>query len=381
MDRRAFLAAGGIAALAPALGTATATAAATPAPATIVRFGSDGLGLSPAEYAGVLQQLAGDAGFEADYYSIGGALAALEQRFAAALGKQAAIWLPTGTLANQLALRTLAGPARRVLVQADSHVYCDSGDAASTLSGLNLVPLGAGSEGITAAEVEQWIALTASGRVETPIGAIGIESPIRRRDHAAVPFAELQAISALARRHDIRLHLDGSRLFNLPLQSGRSLHEHTALFDTVYVSTWKHFNAAAGAMLAGDAALIEPLFHARRMFGGGLPAAWPLAAPAAKYLDGYLDDYAAAWRAADELIALLDAQPAFSFRKVEHGTSRFYMQVDGVAPEMFARRAHDAGVNLSPPADGSPFPMQVNPTLLRRPVAEIARVLIEAAKA
>src|SRR5690606_9623630 len=96
-------------------------------------------------------------------------------------------------------------------------------------------------------EVAAWIARSASGRVETRIGAIVIESPVRRRDHAAVAFAEVAAIAALAREHGIGLHFDGSRAFNLPLHSGRSLREWTALFDTVYVSTWKHFNAAAGA--------------------------------------------------------------------------------------------------------------------------------------
>lgn len=358
---------------------ATTDAAASPA-STRVKFGPDGLGLDPAEYAGVLHELATADGFVADYYSQGGALADLERRFAERLGKEAAIYLPTGTLANQVAVRTLAGAARRVLVQADSHLYCDSGDAPTILSGLNLVPLGAGAEGLTAAEIERWIALSASGRVETKIGAISIESPIRRRDHAAVPFAELEAIAALARRNGIRLHLDGSRAFTLPLHSGRSLQQHTALFDTVYVSTWKHFNAGAGAMLAGTAAFVEPLFHTRRMFGGGLPAAWPLAAPAAKYLDGFEADYAASWGVADALVASLQAHPAFAFRKVAGGTSRLFMTVTGVAADVFLERSRGHGVELSPPHENvGEFTLQVNPTLLRRPVAEIAQILIAAA--
>lgn len=379
MDRRAFLSAGGVAALAPALVAVSATAATT-APSTAVKFGHDGLGLDPAEYAGVLQELATADGFMADYYSQGGALADLERRFADKLGKEAAIFLPTGTLANQIAVRSLAGDARRVLVQADSHLYCDSGDAPTILSGLNLVPIGDGPEGITAAAIEQWIARSASGRVETKIGAISIESPIRRRNHAAVPFAELEAIAALARQHGIRLHLDGSRAFTLPLHSGRSLQQHAALFDTVYVSTWKHFNAGAGAMLAGTTERVAPLFHTRRMFGGGLPAAWPLAAPAAKYLDGFEADYAAAWQVADALVARLQAHPAFAFRKVAGGTSRLFMTVAGVAADIFLERSKADGIHLSPlHADTGEFALQVNPTLLRRPVDDIAQGLIAAA--
>ena len=379
MDRRAFLAAGGLAALSPTLAAAAAVVPPAAPLFSKVKFGSDGLGLNPQEYLAVLQEVAGADGFEADYYSQGGALAALEARFAAALGKEAAIFLPTGTLANQLAVRTLAGTERRVLVQADSHLYADSGDGATTLAGLTLVPLGAGEGGITAAEIESALAMAAGGRVAVPVGAIAIESPIRRRDHAAVPFAEIEKIVELARAHGVRLHLDGSRLFTLPHHTGRSVKEYAALFDTVYVSTWKHFNSASGAMLAGDAARIEPLFHARRMYGGGLPGAWPVAAPAAKYLDGFESDYAAAWRAFDALEAALAPSGRFAFRRVANGTSRLYLRVDGTDPLAFAERARAHHVNLPPATDAGEFPLQVNPTLLRRPAQEIAAALLAAA--
>jgi threonine aldolase len=379
MDRRAFLAAGGLAALAPTL-AAAADAAPPAAPLfSKVKFGSDGLGLNPQEYLAVLQEVAGGDGFEADYYSQGGALTALEARFAAALGKEAAIFLPTGTLANQLAVRTLAGADRRVLVQADSHLYADSGDGATTLAGLTLVPLGAGPEGLTVGDVENALATAAGGRVAVPVGAIAIESPIRRRDHAAVPFAGIEKIAALARAHGIRLHLDGSRLFSLPLHTGRPVKEVAALFDTVYVSTWKHFNTASGAMLAGPAALIAPLFHARRMYGGGLPGAWPLVAPAAKYLETFEADYAAAWARLDAIEAALRPSGRFAFRRIPDGTSRVYLRVDGVDPAAFVERARAHGVNLPPATEAGEFPLQVNATLLRRPADAIAAVLISAA--
>lgn len=379
MDRRAFLAAGGLAALSPTLAAAAAVVPPAAPLFSKVKFGSDGLGLNPQEYLAVLQEVAGADGFEADYYSQGGALAALEARFAAALGKEAAIFLPTGTLANQLAVRTLAGADRRVLVQADSHLYADSGDGATTLAGLMLVPLGAGEAGITAAEIESALAMAAGGRVAVPVGAIAIESPIRRRDHAAVPFAELEKIAAVARAGGLRLHLDGSRLFTLPHHTGRSVKEYAALFDTVYVSTWKHFNTASGAMLAGPAALIEPMFHARRMYGGGLPGAWPLVAPAAKYLDTFEADYAAAWAAFDAVEAALAPSRRFTFRRLAGGTSRAYLRVDGVDPAAFAERARADGVNLPPAAENGEFALQINATLLRRPADNLAAALLAAA--
>ena len=146
MDRRQFLSVSGLAATTPLFANASP---GSPAPEDglfqRIDFTSDGLGLDPREYTTLLQQAAADGKLRADNYSNGGVIAQLEQTFAGLLGKEAAMFVPTGTLANHIAVRTLAGNDRRVLVQAESHLYNDSGDCAQTLSGLNLVPLAEGS--------------------------------------------------------------------------------------------------------------------------------------------------------------------------------------------------------------------------------------------
>ena len=380
MDRRRFLGVGGLAAASPLLPAMAAGAAPRPhRPAAAVDFASDGLGLSPPEYAAVLAEVAAEDGFAADNYSRGGIIRELERRFARLLGKQDAIYLPTGTLANHLAVRKLAGNDRRVLVQAESHLYNDSGDCAQTLSGLNLVPLAEGSSALPVDEVERWLARSDSGRVETRVGVIAIESPVRRRHHEMVDFDQLARVCSLARERGIRLHLDGARMFNLPLHSGRPLHAYGALFDTVYVSLWKHFNAASGAILAGDAGFIEGLHHQRRMFGGALPNAWPAAAVALRFVDGYLDDYAKSWQVADRLIAVLRDDRRFSFEKLPRGTSRFFMTATGVAPDLLRERLAERGVVLSHghPETGR-FAMQVNPTLIRTSAEALSGVFVDA---
>ena len=110
----------------------------------IVQFRSDGLGLSPTAYLRLLAEVAERRGIAADDYSRDGVVAELEMRIAALLGKEAAVFMPTGTLANHLALRLLARTGRRVLVQRESHLFNDEGDCAQQLSGLNLVPLAPG---------------------------------------------------------------------------------------------------------------------------------------------------------------------------------------------------------------------------------------------
>lgn len=380
MDRRRFLGVGGLAAASPLLPAMAAGAAPRPhRPAAAVDFASDGLGLSPPEYAAVLAEVAAEDGFAADNYSRGGIIRELERRFARLLGKQDAIYLPTGTLANHLAVRKLAGNDRRVLVQAESHLYNDSGDCAQTLSGLNLVPLAEGSSAFPVDEVERWLARSDSGRVETRVGVIAIESPVRRRHHEMVDFDQLARVCNLARERGIRLHLDGARMFNLPLHSGRPLHAYGVLFDTVYVSLWKHFNAASGAILAGDAGFIEGLHHQRRMFGGALPNAWPAAAVALRFVDGYLGDYAKSWQVADRLMAVLQDDSRFSFEKLPQGTSRFFMTATGVAPALLRERLAERGVVLGHghPETGR-FAMQVNPTLMRTSAEALAGVFVDA---
>ncbi|MFC3550440.1 threonine aldolase family protein [Lysobacter cavernae] len=382
MDRRQFLASSGWAAATPLLAQSIATgtrADAAPGLFEHVDFVSDGLGLRPLEYASLLHETTAARTFEADNYSNGGLITQLEQKFAQLLGKDAAMFVPTGTLANHLAIRKLAGLDRRVLVQAESHYYNDSGDCAATLSGLNLIPLASGRSTIELAEVKRWVERSAGGRVETQVGAIAIESPVRRKDHEMVDFGELQRVCHYAREQGIRLHLDGARMFNLPLHSGKSVREHAALFDTVFVSLWKHFNGACGAILAGDAGFIEGLFHMRRMFGGSLPQAWPGAAVALQYADRYEDDYAKAWRATDQLTALLQADGRFRVEKIAHGTSRFLLTVSGVAPEVLNERLGRQGIVLpyARPGTGT-FPMQVNPTILRTPPEALAQAFISA---
>ncbi|MGY1457926.1 MULTISPECIES: beta-eliminating lyase-related protein [unclassified Luteimonas] len=181
MDRRRFLGVTGAAAASPML-AALGTSPVANATATLfkrVNFASDGLGLSPAEYAALLGEVVAEDGLEPDYYSQGGVIRELERKFARLLGKDDAIYLPTGTLANHLAVRKLAGDDRRVLVQAESHFYNDSGDCAQTLSGLNLVPLAEGSSTLPVEDVKGWLARSESGRVETRVGVIAIDRPAR----------------------------------------------------------------------------------------------------------------------------------------------------------------------------------------------------------
>ncbi|MEO8037423.1 MAG: beta-eliminating lyase-related protein, partial [Betaproteobacteria bacterium] len=119
----------------------SATQAGPASPSAIVRLEQDGLSLTATEAATELARLCAAQPTTPDTYGLGGIVAEVEAYFARVLGKERALFMPSGTLANQLALRALARERRRVVVQDVSHVYNDTGDSSQILSGLTLLPL------------------------------------------------------------------------------------------------------------------------------------------------------------------------------------------------------------------------------------------------
>ena len=362
MQRRSFLAAAGL--------SGFQLASAQPKNDHRIYAFGDGLRLTPEEYSRVLLQLA-DA-VSIDDYSRGGTIEQLEVKMAHILGKETAVWLPTGTLANHLAIRMLAGNKRRVLVQAESHLQNDCGDCAETLSGLHLIGLAPGRATFKLADAERAADDAMLGRVTTPVGALQIETPVRRKDGERFDFAEIQKISAWARRRGIGMHLDGARLFIESVYTQRPVKEYCDLFDTVYISMYKYFNAAAGAILAGPKALLTDLYHTRRMFGGGLPHAWPYAAIALHYVDGFEQRLLAGVGNAERAIELLSNEGHFSFQRVPSGTNIFRMRVSDVNAPVYQVRLEDAGISAKAPVGTDWFTLQVNETWSRFSATDIA---------
>jgi threonine aldolase len=347
-----------------------------------VHFRSDGLALSPAEYANLLARLARNEGISADEFSCDGAVGQLEERMAAVLGKETALFLPSGTLANHLALRVLAQRGRRVLVQRESHIYNDSGDCAQELSGLTLIPLAPGRATFDLAEVAAEVERAEQGRVVTPVGVISIESPVRRVVGEVFDFAEMQRITAFARKQRICLHLDGARVFLALPYTGIAPETYAALFDTVYVSLYKYFNAAGGAVLAGPRDLLADLYHQRRMFGGSLRQAWPCAAVTLYYLDGFGERFGRAVEAAETLFGAIGEHERCQILRSSAATNVAHLRVHGSDAAGLPERLLASGVAirsaLQSTADGALFELITNETILQRPVAETIEIFLQA---
>jgi threonine aldolase len=382
MGRRQFLLGSALPALADAVGAHAAVSAGDAVQDRTVQFRSDSLALSPADYARLLARLAENPGIQVDEYSRHGVVRLLEKRMAAILGKEMAIYLPTGTLANHLAVRLLAGNRRRVLVQQESHLYNDAGDCAQQLSGLALVPLASGQASFTLNEVSSEIQRAESGRVHTRFGVISIESPVRRAFGETFNFSEMQKIADFAREREIGLHLDGARLFLSSPYTGILPATYAAIFDTVYVSLYKCFNSTSGALLAGPRKLIKDLYHVRRMFGGGLHQVWPDAAVALHFLDGFAERYASAVSATEALFRVLGTHPNCRLEKKPQGTNVTLLKVKGANAASLPQRLWAKGIAIGPgqrsASETADFVLVTNESVLRRPTSEIIDAFVEA---
>ena len=364
--------------LLPPLAGSPAAELSVAEPDRAVYLSGDGLGLTPRAYAALLDQLCAKAEVGEDSYLLGGEVERFEHHWAQLLGKETAVFMPSGTLANQLALLALAGSRRRVIVPEMSHIYNDTGDACQTLSALTLMPLAPGAATFTLADVEAVLARTAGGRVATEVGAVAIESPIRRLAGQMFDWDEARRIAAFAQEKGIGTHLDGARLFIASAYTGISPAEYAAPFDTVYVSLWKYFNSGVGAILAGPKRVLDGMFHARRMFGGNLAVGWPAALVARHYMDGFVDRLKSAVAVSEAFYTQIARHPKVSVERIPNGTNLTRVAVKGVDAPAVRKRLQAQGVFLPNSAAGGVFTLGVNETWNRTTAADLARHLTDA---
>ena len=336
---------------------ASTTLAASP-----IRLFGDGIGLKLLAYSELLNKLIKETDVVPDSYLLGGEVEKFEQYCATVLGKEMAVFIPSGTLANQLALRELAGSKRRVIVPGLSHVYNDTGDASQNLANLNLIPLAQDRASFTLEEVESVITRTEGGRVAAEVGAILIESPVRRLRGEMVDWDETRRILEFARERDIGTHLDGARLFIASAYTGITPAEYAAPFDTVYISLWKCFNSNVGAILAGPRSKLKNMFHTRRMFGGNLFQGWPSALIAKHYMEGFIDRLRSAIEVSEKFYRAIEEIPSVQLTRITNGTNVASIKLNEIDVVEMRRRL--AGLNImigQPNAEGR-ITLSVNET-------------------
>jgi len=192
----------------------------------------------------------------------------LQDQVASLLKKEAALWLPTGTMANQVAIRTLTHPGDDVIIGEESHAAWHETGASAANSGIQFTAIG--KNGTFTAE-EFSAAIKPRGHIiYPPTTLLVVENTHNRAGGIIFPQDELVKICAVAKDKSITTYLDGARLWNAAIGSGKSPGEIAGPFDLVSVSLSKGLGAPGGALLAGSKEIIQRCIRYRRMQGGAM---------------------------------------------------------------------------------------------------------------
>jgi threonine aldolase len=231
---------------------------------------------------------------------------ALEQRVAALAGKEAALYVPSGTMGNQLAVHVLAKPADEVLLEAESHIFFYEQGGIATNSGCLAHPI-RGERGMLPLEA---VIATLRGEDDhvARVTLVCVENTHNRAGGAIVPLERLRALATLARERGLAVHLDGARLWNASVATGVPIADWAACADTVQMCFSKGLGAPVGSILTGRAAHIRAARRARKRWGGGMRQVGILAAACLHALDHHVqrlaEDHVRARRLADGLAGL-----------------------------------------------------------------------------
>ena len=215
----------------------------------------------------------------------------LEARVAKMLGKEAAVFVPSGVMGNQIALRVHTRAGDEVVVAERSHLYHYEAAAPAALWGVQLRPVGGLDGVLTPDDVTAVVQGGADWEATTTL--VCLENTVNKAGGVAVPLEAIQPVADAARTHGLALHLDGARLWNAAVALNTSVLELAAPFDTVNVCLSKGLGAPVGSILAGSTEHIRLARRARKLVGGGMRQVGVLAAAAMVALDDFeADDHA-----------------------------------------------------------------------------------------
>jgi threonine aldolase len=211
----------------------------------------------------------------------------LERRVASLFGTEAALFVPSGTMGNQVALAALTRPGDEVILDRQCHVFNYEVAAAPALSGVQMNPLDGHAGVITAEQIAPHIRPLDLHNPVTRV--IAVENTHNRAGGRVFPFEEMLRIKALAEMHGLKVHLDGARLCNAVVASGISHKDYVACADTVSMCFSKGLGAPVGSIVGGSEAVLKKARKKRKQFGGGMRQAGILAAAALYALDHHVE--------------------------------------------------------------------------------------------
>jgi threonine aldolase len=270
----------------------------------------------------------------------------LQARTAELLGKEAALWFPSGTMANQVALRALTRPGDDVIVSRESHAVWHEAGGSGASAGVQFTEIG--SSGAFTAEEFLAARKPVAYPMYPPTTLVEVENTHNRAGGVVFPPGESERICAAAREHGVATYLDGARLWNAAVASGRTVADLARPFDLVAVAFSKGLGAPGGSILAGSRTLIQRTIRYRWMFGGVMRQTGIFAAAALYALDHnaerLAEDHANARRLAERLAA--SPRIVLDLASVQTNIVVFRLTADAPDGPTVVARARERGVLL-----------------------------------
>jgi threonine aldolase len=250
----------------------------------------------------------------------------LEERVAAVLGKEAALFVPSGTMSNQVAVKAHTQPGDELICDVNCHIYNYEAGGPAVLSGVTCRTVEGDYGVLDVSQLEDKVRPVNDHLVRTRL--VALENTHNRGGGRVYPIEKIQAISEWARGHGLIMHLDGARLWNAVVATGLAAKEWARHFDTVSVCFSKGLGAPIGSALSGPRDFITRARRVRKLFGGGMRQAGMAAAGALFALENHVERLADDHRNAQVIAQAVADTPGLTLDPPEVETNLIFFRVD-----------------------------------------------------
>ena len=303
----------------------------------------------------------------------------LQEMAAQLLGKEAALFVPSGTMANQIAIKVHTQPGDEIVMERTSHPFNSESGGLAVLSGVQ-VNLLDGERGVLSADQIVPVIRTGEDVHHAPTRLICLENTHNRGGGAVYPVDVIGDIASLSRQRGIGMHLDGARLMNACIASGMSAADYTQYFDSCTLCLSKGLGAPVGSVVAGSSDFIQRALRFRKMFGGAMRQVGVLAAAGIYALEHNVERLAEDHHHAKLLAERICNAKGLQLNPYEVETNIIYLQLDSTAARLDARQLMQAmqqrGVLALAP-NATHMRLVTHLDLTRKQIEEAATIICE----
>jgi threonine aldolase len=270
----------------------------------------------------------------------------LEENIAELLGKEAALFVPSGVMGNQICLNILTEPGDEVICDREAHIFNYESASPARLSGIQIYPLEGKLGILTAEQVEPYIRTTAYHMPRTKV--IEVENTHNRAGGTIWPIENIIALKNLANKHNLFYHLDGARIWNASIETGIPPKEYASYFDTVSCCFSKGLGAPVGSAIAGSKEFIKEAFRVRKAWGGGMRQIGILAAAALYAIQNNRERLKEDHRRAKTLADRINANPNLEINMKAVQTNILLFKPLKMTPADGLKKCREKGLILTP---------------------------------